>query len=93
VLDLLPAKRLAAALVIVATLMMDAFLLTIGFRYFRMWEIVALVVAGVVVGIASLIGVEGRREKLAMRILVVCGLSVVLVLAVVAIVVVDEPWF
>lgn len=91
--DLLPSKRLAAALTIVTTLLMVAVLL--GMRSFsvRKWQIVALVLIVVPGAIAGLISADSRREKLAVRIIVAVGMSAVLVMAGITIVVVDEPWF
>lgn len=88
----LPTKRFGAALIIIATLMIDAITLGIEFRYFRKWEVVALVGACFVAGIAVLVSVDGRRAKLAMRILVTLGLSGILFLGVLG-VLVDWPWF
>jgi hypothetical protein len=92
--DFLPAKRLAAALSIVSTLLVDAVLLGMQSSSLRIWEVLALVVvAAALASFAGLVSADGPREKLAMRILVAVGMSAVLLLAGVVIVVVDEPWF
>jgi hypothetical protein len=47
VVDGLPRRKLATALVIACTLLLDIVILETGIGYFRMWEVVALVAASV----------------------------------------------
>jgi hypothetical protein len=94
VLALPPADRRAGPPVIAATLLLDIVLLTVVLRQAAMWTVPIVVVVAILAGSpAFLLVTATQRQLLALRSLVVVGLSIVLFLAAYVIVTVDMPWF
>jgi hypothetical protein len=93
VLGLAPADRRAAPPVIVATLLLDIVLLAVVLGEAAMWTVPAVVVGAILAGSAGFLATGSQRQRLALRILAVVGVSTVLFLAAYAIVIVDMPWF
>jgi asparagine N-glycosylation enzyme membrane subunit Stt3 len=89
-----PKERRAAPFIILATLVVDAMLLSPQLGVFGFWVVPAAVAGAALAGAAGLLVGETKRQRYSLRVLVGVGMTVVLVLAVVALVTIhDVPFF
>lgn len=89
-----PHERRAAPFVILATLVVDAVLLSPELGVVGFWTVPAAVVGAALAGAVGLLVGRTKRQRIALRALVGVGMTVVLFLAVVVLVTVhDVPFF
>jgi hypothetical protein len=89
-----PHERRAVPFIILATLVVDAILLSPELGVFGFWTVPAAVTGAALAGAVGLLVGKTKRQRFSLRVLVGVGMTVVLVLAVVALVTVhDVPFF
>jgi hypothetical protein len=89
-----PQERRAVPFIILATLVVDAMALSPQLGVFGFWVVPAGVAGAALAGAAGLLVGETKRQRYSLRVLVGVGMTVVLVLAVVALLTVhDMPFF
>jgi mannitol-specific phosphotransferase system IIBC component len=89
-----PHERRAVPFIILATLVVDAILLSPELGAFGFWIVPAAVTGAALPGAVGLLVGKTKRQRFSLRVLVGVGMTVVLVLAVVALVTVhDVPFF
>jgi hypothetical protein len=94
VLLLRPHERRLAPLIILATLLLDAMLLSVELGAFGIWVLPACLVVTALAAAAGLLAGENKRERIVLRVVVGVGVTVVLVQAVrVLATVYDLPFF
>jgi hypothetical protein len=94
VLLLRPHERRLAPLIILATLLLDAMLLSAELGAFGIWVLPACLVVTALAAAAGLLAGENKRERIVLRVVVGVGVTVVLVQAVrVLATVYDLPFF
>ncbi len=89
-----PHERRAVPFIILATLVVGAIFLSPELGVFGFWVVPAAVTGAALAGAAGLLVGDTKRQRHSLRVLVGVGMSVVLVLAVVALVTIhDVPFF
>jgi len=81
-----------AVLMLVATLLLDIVIVLTALRYFRMWEIAALVLGVLMMSAAGLLHSE-RRERVLAGIMTAIAVPGIFLLAGLIMLRVDAPWF
>jgi 4-amino-4-deoxy-L-arabinose transferase-like glycosyltransferase len=88
-----PQERRAVPFIILATLVVGAILLSPELGVFGFWVVPAAVASAALAGAAALLVGETKRQRYSLRVLVGVGMTVVLFLAVVALVTVHDLQF
>ena len=89
-----PHERRAVPLIILATVLMDAVLLSHGLGVTGLWYVPVFVLVALLAVPAALLSGVNRRQRIAYGVLVGVGVTTVLILAVVVLVTVhDAPFF